>query len=67
MDGNPLDEAEWVNSEVRLGSMRQCVTHKTEDYEYIIRDSVEIKKPWYQRIINTDAIRSWLQRLDLVG
>jgi len=64
--GDILDDAQWISSEVRLGSLQIAQT-PTLQHAQLIRARLEIQMPWYKKILNPARIKQWFQSLDLTG
>lgn len=60
-DGQELEELKAICSDVRLGTLKQTPHYFAHEFESNIRESLEVKMPWYKRLLNPARLRSWFQ------
>ena len=65
--GQNIDKAFWLDIEYQYEGFKQITSDLTHHHEALIRDKIELKMPWYKKILSVQTYKAIFQKIELVG
>ena len=65
--GQNIDKAFWLDIEYQYEGFKQITSVFTHHHEALIRDKIELKMPWYKKILSVQTYKAIFQKIELVS